>query len=259
MDHRIWSMAQQNTRTSSRKEEVEQEILSCLKENPLCILPAIESYLVKQRGLTKPEFWRGFKDLLSRDEVHQPRAGCVARYVNGQYAFEFLEYIKEFGYRPINRIEGPVPGLPSLECTHNWKLLRRDGRFVQICSKCAAIIHVRKCIPTNLSRVLDVAIRLRTGEVLEDDVRAAVDGLNLGSGRRDRRKSCDLYACLNSILRLKIGLTTEDLHIYSKVLRRLLEVYKDPSQLKKMSRASRRRYSFVVSTLKRLPVRLRES
>ncbi|MCJ7470294.1 hypothetical protein MUO74_07340 [Candidatus Bathyarchaeota archaeon] len=168
-----------------------------------------------------------------------------------------MEYIKEFGYRAINRIEGPVPGLPSLECTHNWKLLRRDGRFIQICSKCATIIHVRKCIPTNLSHVLDAAIRLRTGEVSEEDVRAAVD-LNLGSGRRDRRKSCDLNACLNSILRLKVGLKTED-YIYSKVLRRLLEVYKDPDQLKKLSRASRRRYGFVISTLKRLPVRLQES
>lgn len=118
---------------------------------------------------------------------------------------------------------------------------------------------MRKCIPTNLSRVLDAAIRLRTGEVSEEDVRATVDCLNLGSGRRDRRKSCDLYTCLNSILRLKIGLKTEELHIHSKVLRRLLEIYKDPSQLKKMSRASRRRYSFVVGTLNRLPVRLQES
>jgi hypothetical protein len=242
-------------RRTSRREAAKREILSLFPNYPFCTLQALEDYLVKQKHLmTKSEYIRSLKDLRSTYEVCQPKAGCLAACVNGQYSNEFLEYIQNFGYNPISSIESPLPGIPITKCSHQWKTIFDNGRFVQVCSRCGEIVHVRKCVPGSLSHLLNAAVHLPAWKVSEGEVRSVVGSLNLPD--KQGRHVWDVYACLVNILRAKSGLEPKDLFIRSRILQRLLEVYKNPSQLKRMSRASRRRYSFVIETLKNLSVRL---
>jgi hypothetical protein len=97
-------------------------------------------------------------------------------------------------------------------------------------------------------------------EVAEEQVRAVVDRLNLPgkSAKKQRQKSYDIYAFLVSVLKIKTGLTP-DLFIQSVILKRLLEVYSDPIQVKGMPWGTRRRYGIVMRSLERLPLTLKSS
>jgi hypothetical protein len=129
---------------------------------------------------------------------------------------------------------------------------------------CSAIVMPKSLRRGALANVLNALLQLEetartSGEVDSEQVRAAVNRLNLPgkSARKRRQKTYDLYALLVSVLAIKAGFKP-DLFIRSVVLQRLLEVYRDRAQLKRMPWGTRSPYSVVTRTLEQLPLKLKQ-
>lgn len=129
---------------------------------------------------------------------------------------------------------------------------------------CSAIVMPKSLRRGALANVLNALLQLEetartSGEVDSEQVRAAVNRLNLPgkSARKRRQKTYDLYALLVSVLAIKAGFKP-DLFIRSVVLQRLLEVYRDRAQLKRMPWGTRSPYSVVTRTLEQMPLKLKQ-
>jgi hypothetical protein len=112
-----------------------------------------------------------------------------------------------------------------------------------------------------LANVLNAVQRIERSTrsvVAKEQIRAAVDEIAFPgkSAKKRRQKAYDMYAFLVSVLEVKAGLTP-DLFIGSVILRRLVEVYKDPVRLFVMPWATRRPYRIVMKSLERLPLKLK--
>jgi hypothetical protein len=124
---------------------------------------------------------------------------------------------------------------------------------------CSSVATLRRgTLATVLGAISRLEQSARSQEVALEDVRVIVDGLDFPgkSAKKQRQKAYDMYAFLVSVLEIKAGLTP-DLFIGSVILRRLLEVYKDPARLSAMPWPTPRPYRIVTDILKQLPLTLK--
>jgi hypothetical protein len=139
--------------------------------------------------------------------------------------------------------------------------MRKSTVEMHVCSSVPVATSLRG---GTLANVLNAIQQLEQfgmeGEVEEEQVRAVVGRLGLPgrSAKKRRQKTYDIYAFLVSVLKIKAGLPP-DLFIGSVILRRLVEVYKDPTQLQMLPWATCRPYRIVVRALERLPLTLKSS
>jgi len=152
-------------------------------------------------------------------------------------------------------------------CLHTWQLRRQGDMFILACSWCDTATKA-KALPSIFQHVLDVVSKLnpvycanepagKRWKVSDADLRAAVSLLNLPSqSRSERAWAWDVYATLHILLSLKNGAARGNLVVKSKALTKLIVVSMYPDRLRQMPLSSRKRYSFVIDVINKLPARL---